>query len=77
MPVTTATANKQRQRDVTEKRRAGNRQERDRAHEIGADHERPAAVAVDEAAAEPCEDRAREASARRSGSRDRWRRRPR
>ena len=48
------------QRDATRKRRDGNRQQRDGAHEVGADHQRPAAVAIDDAAAEPREDRAGE-----------------
>ena len=46
----------QRQRDVTEKCGERNGEQRDRAHEIGADHERPPAAAVDDAAADPRED---------------------
>jgi hypothetical protein len=46
----------QRQRDVTEDCGERNGEKRGRAHEIGADHERPAAAAVDDAASDPCED---------------------
>ena len=48
----------QRQREAAREGRERNRQQRHRAHEVGADHQRPPATAVDEAAAEPREHRA-------------------
>ena len=45
----------ERQRDVAEDRGERNGEERRRAHEIGADHQRPPAAAVDDAASDPCE----------------------
>ena len=60
MPVTTATAKSSGSVTRPAERRERNRQQRDGAHEIGADHQRPAAVAVDDAAPEPREDGAGE-----------------
>jgi hypothetical protein len=54
-----ATANSKRQRDVAEDCGERNGEERRRAHEIGADHERPPAAAVDHATSDPCENGAR------------------